>query len=220
MPEAVRNILDVARRRHTTKHYAPQSHVSRQQMEALLEVLRLAPSSVNIQPWHYYVVTSPEAREKLMPAVKDFNIERVRHADAVILLAIEKHVSDEAWLDKLFAQEVADGRLPAGAKADEIDQLRRSAAVAYCRDQAAAERWASEQVHIALGFVLMAAAQIGVDTTVLGGLHFDEIDKIFGIGEADRHVVVGLAVGIGDPADANAIRPKSRLPMEEIVTLL
>ena len=220
MTEAVRQVLETARGRFTTKHYDPAKHISREQMEALLEVLRLAPSSVNIQPWHHYVVASPEARAKLMPAVKDFNIERVRHADAVILLAIEKNVGEDAWLDKLFAQEVADGRLPSGAKADEIDQLRRTAAKAYCRDQAAAERWASEQVHIALGFVLMAAAQIGVQTTVLGGLWFEQVDEIFGIAREDRHVVVGLAVGVGDPADANAVRPKSRLPMEEIVTLL
>ena len=66
----------------------------------------------------------------------------------------------------------------------------------------------------------MAAAQIGVQTTVLGGLWFEQVDEIFGIAREDRHVVVGLAVGVGDPADANAVRPKSRLPMEEIVTLL
>ncbi len=131
MTEAVRQVLETARRRFTTKHYDPAKHISREQMEALLEVLRLAPSSVNIQPWHHYVVASPEARAKLMPAVKDFNIERVRHADAVILLAIEKNVGEDAWLDKLFTQEVADGRLPSGAKADEIDQLRRTAAKAY-----------------------------------------------------------------------------------------
>ena len=125
MTEAVRQVLETARRRFTTKHYDPAKHISREQMEALLEVLRLAPSSVNIQPWHHYVVASPEARAKLMPAVKDFNIERVRHADAVILLAIEKNVGEDAWLDKLFAQEVAGVFPPAPRRTKSISSAAR-----------------------------------------------------------------------------------------------
>lgn len=214
------NVLSVVRRRYTTKHYDTTRHISEEQLNALLEVLRLAPSSVNIQPWHFYVLRSDEARAKIIPAVKDFNLDRVRHADAVILFAIEKNVADEAWLDRLFEQEKADGRLPVDAKANEIDALRRTAVAAYCASPEKTERWTSEQVHIALGFGVLAAAQMGIDTTILGGLFFDQIDEIFGISDEGRKTVVGLAVGIADPADTNAHRPKSRLPHKTIISTL
>ena len=57
-------MLDIARRRYTTKHYDPAKPLSDEDLDALLEVLRLAPSSVNIQPWHFYAVKSAEAKAK------------------------------------------------------------------------------------------------------------------------------------------------------------
>ena len=72
------DILELMRTRYTTKHYDPNRRVSDADMETLLEVLRLSPSSTNIQPWKFYVVDTPEAKEKMMPAVKDFNIERMK----------------------------------------------------------------------------------------------------------------------------------------------
>lgn len=55
----VETLLARMRSRYTTKHYDPARRIPDDYLEALLEVLRLAPSSVNIQPWHFYVVRSP-----------------------------------------------------------------------------------------------------------------------------------------------------------------
>lgn len=43
------SLLDVARTRYTTKHYDPAKRVSDADFADLLEVLRLAPTSVNAQ---------------------------------------------------------------------------------------------------------------------------------------------------------------------------
>ena len=78
------DILELMRTRYTTKHYDPSRRVSDADMATLLEVLRLSPSSTNIQPWKFYVVDTPEAKEKMMPAVKDFNIERMKAPQFII----------------------------------------------------------------------------------------------------------------------------------------
>ena len=213
-------MLDIARRRYTTKHYDPAKPLSDEDLDALLEVLRLAPASVNIQPGHFYAVKSAEAKAKLMPAVKDFNVERVRDAAVIVILAVERDISSSGYLDRLLAQEVADGRYAPDAPRASLDSLRRSAVAAYCAGPDHGERWASEQAHIALGCLLMAAEGMGVDSTTLGGLYFDEVDRIFGLAEAGRKSVVAVALGHRAADDSNASRPKSRFPKEAVTTVL
>lgn len=76
-------MLEIARRRYTAKHYDPAKPLSDEDLHDLLEIMRLAPSSVNIQPWHFYVLRSEPAMSALAPAVKDFNVERIRNASAI-----------------------------------------------------------------------------------------------------------------------------------------
>ncbi len=216
----VETLLARMRSRYTTKHYDPARRIPDDYLEALLEVLRLAPSSVNIQPWHFYVVRSPEAKARLMPSVKDFNAERVRDADCVIVFAIEKDLTNPAYLDRLLETEKADGRFAPGAAFEDVDALRRHAVFDYCRTEESGERWASEQVHIALGFATSAAAELGIDSTVLGGLFFERFDEDFGLRAEKRRSVVALALGYRAPDDSNATRPKSRFPKQAVVTML
>ena len=129
-------------------------------------------------------------------------------------------ISSDAYLEKLLAQEFADGRYGAGAPVEGLDKLRRTAVRAYCGGPDAGERWASEQAHIALGCLLMAAEGMGVDTTTLGGLYFEKVDDIFGIARANRKSVVAVALGYRAADDANAARPKSRFPREAVTTVL
>lgn len=44
------DILELMQTRYTTKHFNPNRQVSPEDMQTLLEVLRLSPSSVNSQP--------------------------------------------------------------------------------------------------------------------------------------------------------------------------
>lgn len=67
------SLLDVARTRYTTKHYDPAKRVSDADFADLLEVLRLAPTSVNAQATRYFVADNAAAKEKILPAILDFN---------------------------------------------------------------------------------------------------------------------------------------------------
>jgi nitroreductase/dihydropteridine reductase len=48
------DLLNLAQQRYTTKAYDPNKKIPQDQIDLLLEVLRLAPSSINIQPWHFW----------------------------------------------------------------------------------------------------------------------------------------------------------------------
>lgn len=215
-------MLDIARRRYTAKRYDPAKPLSDEDLHDLLEIMRLAPSSVNIQPWHFYVLRSKEALEALAPAVKDFNVDRIKHAQAIIIIAVERDLIGR--VEKLNRQETLDGRFDEETVASGFDKVvkrvRGEGVAAYCAGPDKGEIWAREQVGIALGFLLFAAGGMGVDATTLGGLWFDKVDDILGLAKAGRHAVIGIALGHRAADDANASRPKSRFPFEEVVTFL
>ena len=102
-------ILKLLQERHTTKKYDASSKISDADFDLLLESLRLAPSSVNSQPWEFFIADTKEAKEKLLPAIADFNHSRVTDSDRLIVCAI--HIDlDESYMQELDDQEEADGR--------------------------------------------------------------------------------------------------------------
>ena len=211
----MQDILELMQKRYTTKHYDESRRVSDETMEKLLEVLRLAPSSVNCQLWHFHLIDSKSAIEKLLPAVPDFNIERFK-APQIIIFSVPTTVSEDYW-DALYEQEKADGRFIGWTSPERPDALRRRSAEKL-KDPQALLLYASNQVYLALGCLTVAAASLGVDSTILGGMDFTKVDEIMGLSAKGEHAVVGMALGYRAENDANATRPKSRWPKDKVIS--
>ena len=77
--------------------------------------------------------------------------------------------------------------------------------------------WINNQVYIALGFFLSACASMGIDSTPMEGIINTEYDKL--LNEPQYTTLFAVAIGYRDPEDSNQLhlRPKSRLPLEEVV---
>lgn len=54
----------LSEKRYSVRDYS-DTPVSKQQIEELLDAVRLAPSAVNFQPWMFIVVTQPEIKKQL-----------------------------------------------------------------------------------------------------------------------------------------------------------
>lgn len=212
------DILSIMRSRYTTKHYDPSKPVSEEALQTMIEVLRLSPSSVNSQPWHFYVIESEEAKAKLMPAVKDFNIERMK-APVFILFTVSTKLGQEYW-EALYKQEDADGRFADWTSPERPDAIRMMAAERLEADPAELFLYNSNQAYLALGCLTVAAETLGVDSTILGGLDFDKVDEIFGLRAKNERSIVAIALGHRAQDDANAKRPKSRWPAQRVITRL
>lgn len=216
-------MLELARRRYTAKRYDPAKPLSDETLNDILEILRLAPSSLNIQAWHFYALRSPEALAKIRPAVKDFNAERVENAPVVLIFAVDTDLNADK-VRRLTAQERADGRyrevesIPGFV--EKLEAFRIAGMEAYCQGPDRGVVWATHQAHIALGFLLLAAAGMGVDATTLGGMKFDEVDRILGLAERKQTAVMAVALGYHSADDRNATCPKSRFPLEQVATIL
>ena len=161
-------ILKLLQERHTTKKYDASRKISDADFDLLLESLRLAPSSVNSQPWEFFIADTKEAKEKLLPAIADFNHSRVTDSDRVIVCAIHTDL-DEPYMQALDDQEEADGRYMDPAYKVDNGQRRRFFVGKY-RDAGEIACWAGKQSYIAQGFLLYTAAALGIQSTPIEGL--------------------------------------------------
>jgi nitroreductase / dihydropteridine reductase len=59
------NILELIQKRYTAKKYNTDKAIPQEKIEDLKEILRLTPSSINIQPWKFTFVQNPEIKAKL-----------------------------------------------------------------------------------------------------------------------------------------------------------
>ena len=58
------NMLALSQERFSARKFTSQA-VSQEDLDYIMECVRLAPSAVNRQPWHWLIVRSDEAKEKL-----------------------------------------------------------------------------------------------------------------------------------------------------------
>jgi len=214
------NIAELVRSRHTCKAYDPQRPLSEEQLAQLQEILRYSPSSVNSQPWHFFLVTSEAGKDKLVPALTEHNMEKVRSAPLTVVIATKTEL-DDAHLQALLAQEDLDGRFGGNEEAKKgADGARRYYVGLNSTSAQKQQEWMARQAYIALGFLLMGAATLELDATPIEGFFPEKLDAALGLTELGLKSVVVASVGYGSEQDFNAALPKSRLPAEQVLTRL
>ena len=65
------NIVEISQKRYTTKHYDKSKKIPKDKLDQLLTVLKNSPSSVNSQPWHFYIIDNYAAKNKILPAITE-----------------------------------------------------------------------------------------------------------------------------------------------------
>ncbi len=198
--------------RYATKKMDPAKVVPQDAVDAIVEAIRLAPTSSGTQPFELIVVTNPEIRSEIRVAAGD----QAQITDGSHLLVFaawdnytEKRIDD---ITKMMTEE--RGELP--LMNDYYDNLKAS----YLpRDKEVNYAHAARQAYIALGVALVAAAEQEVDSTPMEGFDPAEVDKILGLNERGLRSVVLMPLGYRD-ASADWLLPmkKVRKSHDTIVT--
>lgn len=213
------SLLESARTRYTTKAYDTAHRLTDDQVNDLLELLRLTPSSVNIQPWHFFVAGTEDAKALIRPSVQGTyaaNEPKVMQASHVIVLCTKTQI-DEAHFEALRAQESQDGRY-ASAEVEAAGQKGRRFYVGqHTQDMA---MWLEKQTYIALGALLLGAADAGIDATPIEGFDRDTLNRALNLSAKGLTSSVVVALGHRSAADPNAALPKSRLSRKAVTTVL
>ena len=216
------DLLNVSKTRYTTKAYNPIRKIPKEQVARLLEILRLTPSSINIQPWHFFIADNQAAKERIAKALVGkyaYNAPKVLDSSHTILFCTKADISEQ-HLDNLLTQDDISGRFK-DEKAKQGQKDSRSGYVNYYRNEKGdIQRWAENQTFIALGQILLAAGIEGIDATPIGGFDEQIINDELQLTEKGLVPSVLLTLGYRSENDFNAQLPKSRLDREQIFTQL
>jgi len=83
------DFLELAQKRYSCRSYKPDA-IEDEKLMKVLEVARIAPSAVNYQPWHFYIIKSEENKAKIAEAYKR---EWMKTAPVLIVACGNKQVS-------------------------------------------------------------------------------------------------------------------------------
>lgn len=213
------DFLQLMQERYTTKYYDANKVVPQEIIDKIIKCTLLTPTSVNSQPYHLYVA-SGEAKQRLRPAVLDFNLQRFDGASHVVVFSSQTKISDE-HLAQVLAAEERDGRLNGPEIRFECENFRRIAAQSHV-DLGDYESWCGKQAYIAFATMLYAAKAYGVDSTPVEGIDKAQMDSILGLSDKSETSQFMVFLGYRADNDSNTLdkRPKSRLSAAEMVTVL
>ncbi|ENX43174.1 MULTISPECIES: oxygen-insensitive NAD(P)H-dependent nitroreductase NfsB [unclassified Acinetobacter] len=214
--------LATAKTRYATKAYDAEKKIPQAQFEKLLEILRFSPSSVNIQPWHFLIAETDEAKQRIASALTGnyiYNAAKVLNSSHTLVFCTRTDISAE-YLEQLLQQDDASGRFKdAAAKQGQRDT--RSGYVEFYRNELKnLPAWMENQTYLALGQLLFAAGLEGIDATPMEGFDRTLINEEFGLTEKGLKASVIVSLGYRSDSDFNAKLPKSRLPDEVVFTRL
>jgi nitroreductase len=192
--------------RRSIKNYDKSVKISREEMEKILTLATLAPSSVNMQPWRFLVIDSPEGKATLAPLAR-FNQNQVETSSAVIAVFGDMNNFDNG--EEIYGKAVDLGLMPLEVKENIL------ASFAGYFEKITREEM-KEVVLVDGGLVsmqlMLAARAYGYDTNPIGGYEKDQIAEAFGL-EKDRYVPVML-ISIGKAADNG--HQSVRLPIDKV----
>lgn len=211
------DVIKAVAERRSTRAFLDKP-VEREMLENLLRLATRAPSAINLQPWEFTVV-SGEERKRLSrlllkrmrerniscgPGAKsplpEYFVERQRGLLKAMLPYLPENLS--------FQDFVNEGS---------CDFYGAPTAVIITIDEAFSSTRLTD-IGIVVGYLVLTAHALGLGTCPIGLITaFDEdIKEQLNIPE-EKHVVIGVAVGYGDPeAPVNRTRSE-RVPLDHIV---
>ena len=198
--------------RYATKKMNADKAVPQDKLDAIIEAVRMAPTSSGTQPFELIVVSNPDLRAKIAEAAGGQT--PITDGSHVLVFAAWDNYTEERIDDVLQSNLAARGDLPLihdyynNLKANYVP---RDAEVNYAH--------AARQAYIALGFAMIAAADQEVDSTPMEGFDPDAVDAILDLRQLGLRSVVLLPLGYREEgADWLLPMPKVRKSRDAMVT--
>ncbi|WP_215113366.1 nitroreductase family protein [Exiguobacterium sp. s63] len=184
---------DVMFGRKSIRVYDENVKISQEEMLEMIQEATTAPSSVNMQPWRFVVVESPEAKETLKPLIR-FNTRQNDSSAAMLLIFGDMECYE--YGEQIYDQAVAEGKMP-----QEVRDQQLGAIIPYYKNLSKQEMNDIVKIDASLAamqFMLTARAH-GYDTNPIGGFEKDQLAEAFGL-DKNRYVPV-MILSVGKAAE-------------------
>jgi nitroreductase/dihydropteridine reductase len=190
---------DVVMKRYASRAFTDQK-VPEDTINQLLELIRFAPSALNLQPWRIKVVSDQKTRDELGPAV--FNQMQAVNCSHLLVFCTDTDIDD-------VIAKVDESMRSAGFP---DDQRARMIGMATSLKANFTPAWLQQQINFALGNAVNGAKSLGLDSCPMTGFDAGKVAQILGL---PQRIVPTAICPIGYAADSPP--PKARLSREDIL---
>lgn len=181
---------------HTANSFTDEP-VSDEQLRAVYELIKYAPTAANCQPLRISFLRSQEAKDRLVPLLDEGNRAKTGAAPLVAILAADTDFHEE--LPRVFPQAGAAYReMYAGNDDARIGSARMSAA-------------------LQIGYFIVGVRAAGLAAGPMSGFDADAVSREFFPDGKHQAMVI---VNIGKPAEDAFFQRNPRLSFDEVATVL
>ncbi len=196
--------------RYATKKYDPLRKISQDDLDTLMESVRMSVSSMGLQPYRVLVISDRELRLKLRAAA--FDQDAVSESSYLFVFAASREESTnqiDQYLRNISATREISLESLGGFKqmmhkfVDGLSEENRMA-------------WAEKQCYIAMANLIGTASLLKIDATPMEGFDAGKFDEILKLEDQGLQTVVIAAVGYRHRQDKAQHYKKVRKSKEEL----
>ncbi len=197
-------MLNVATNRRTAKQYDPEMNVDKDTLSKIYQFTKTAPHSMGLELVRIVSIgRDSEHKQGINDYMKGFNQERAYMASEIALLITKK----ESFLDvnnellnsrgKRSALNFAESNGTEYVEGSEKGFVEMAATADHANNGGNGEEWLARQAYIHLGYLLLAASSLGVETTTMEGFTKELNDYLIDNELINNDERVTLAVAMG-----------------------
>jgi nitroreductase/dihydropteridine reductase len=197
--------------RYATKKFDREQPLTADQVHTLMETVRLSPSSFGLQPYRLINVENPETRERIKQAA--MGQPQISDGSHLIVFAVDKQL-DVAAVASFIDNAAATRKLPRESLAARETQIAGAVTKLEPKERTA---WAQKQAYLALGVLVAAAAEAGIDACPMEGFDVATVDAILGLDKLGLTATVFAVLGHRAADDPMAALAKVRKPLDQLL---
>lgn len=179
------------------------------EINTLIELASLSPSSFNLQPWEIIAVHDPAAKKILRECA--YNQPKAEEA-SVVFIIIANPGAVEQNIDTILQKRVEAGTL----KQEEVESTRPMPFKQYGEKESTGRQiFAVKNASLFAMTLMLAAKGLGYDSHPMDGFNSNKVKKEFGIPD---DMIIPMLVAVGHPAPDLKLFPRAyRRPVTEVL---
>jgi len=159
-----------------------------EKVEKILEAIRLAPSSIGLQPYSVIVITDADLKQQILPVAH--NQRQIIDSSHLLVFA--------AW-DKITKGRLEDfiqlNAITRNVSVESLNGLKDKLITVSQRTDEQNFEWAARQTYIAFATGIAAAAELRVDATPMEGFNNATLDELLNLNEKGLRSLTLLPLG-------------------------
>ncbi|HED7335430.1 TPA: NAD(P)H-dependent oxidoreductase [Campylobacter coli] len=197
--------LEIFSTRYSCRNFKNEK-LKKEDLDTILEIARLSPSSLGLEPWRFLVVQDDNKKEELAQICNQQ--KHVKDCAALIIIISRLDFLDY-FEEKLRKRDMSETEM----------QKRLDTYMPFLQSLSQEQKisYAREQAHIALASILYSANALNIASCTIGGFDKEKLDSYLSLDIQKERSSLVVALGYSND---EKIPQKNRFEFDKIVQFL